>query len=42
MFPAAAAAPFGWLFAEGYHAPAMMALARRQAWTIKPPVLHRD
>ncbi|HLY09679.1 MAG TPA: hypothetical protein VKW04_10285 [Planctomycetota bacterium] len=31
---------FGWLFAEGYHAPAMMALARRQAWTIKPAILH--
>jgi hypothetical protein len=33
---------FGWLFAEGYHAPAMMALARRQAWTIKPAILHRE
>jgi hypothetical protein len=31
---------FGWLFAEGYHAPAMMALARRQAWTIKPAIKH--
>lgn len=33
---------FGWLFAAGYHAPAMMELARRQAWTIKPAVLNRD
>jgi len=33
---------FGWLFPEGYHAPAMMELARRQAWTIKPAILHRD
>ncbi len=33
---------FGWLFAPGYHAPAMMALARRQAWTIKPAIAHRD
>jgi hypothetical protein len=31
---------FGWLFAPGYHAPAMMELARRQAWTIKPAILH--
>jgi hypothetical protein len=33
---------FGWLFAEGYHAPAMMELARRQAWTIKPAIAHRE
>ena len=30
---------FGWLFPEGWHAPEMMALARRQAWTIKPAIL---
>jgi len=30
---------FGWLFPEGFHAPEMMALARRQAWTIKPAIL---
>ncbi|HZE97021.1 MAG TPA: polysaccharide deacetylase family protein [Planctomycetota bacterium] len=29
---------FGWLFPEGFHAPAMMELARRQAWTIKPAI----
>jgi len=33
---------FGWLFPEGFHAPAMMALARRQAWTIKPAVRHQE
>jgi len=33
---------FGWLFAPGYHAPAMMELARRQAWTIKPAIAHRE
>lgn len=33
---------FGWLFAPGYSAPAMMELARRQAWTIKPAIKHRD
>ncbi len=33
---------FGWLFPEGYHAPAMMELARRQAWTIKPAIRHRE
>ena len=27
---------FGWLFPKGWSAPAMMALAKRQAWTIKP------
>src|SRR5262245_20936599 len=26
---------FGWLFPEGFHAPAMMELARRQSWTVK-------
>ena len=30
---------FGWLFPKGFHAPAMMELARRQAWTIKPAIL---
>lgn len=30
---------FGWLFPKGFHAPAMMELARRQAWTIKPALL---
>lgn len=30
---------FGWLFPEGFHAPAMMELARRQSWTIKPALL---
>jgi hypothetical protein len=30
---------FGWLFPEGFHAPAMMELARRQSWTIKPAIL---
>jgi hypothetical protein len=30
---------FGWLFPEGFHAPAMMELARRQSWTVKPAVL---
>ncbi len=29
---------WGWLFPKGWHAPEMMALARRQAWTIKPAV----
>jgi hypothetical protein len=32
---------FGWLFPAGFHAPEMMALARRQAWTIKPAILSR-
>lgn len=27
---------WGWLFPKGWHAPAMMQLAKRQAWTIKP------
>ncbi|HEX7379751.1 MAG TPA: hypothetical protein VF278_21685, partial [Pirellulales bacterium] len=31
---------WGWvIFPPGFHAPAMMELARRQAWTIKPAVL---
>ncbi len=30
---------WGWLFPEGFHAPKMMELARRQAWTIKPAIL---
>jgi hypothetical protein len=30
---------FGWLFPEGFHAPAMMELAKRQSWTIKPAIL---
>src|SRR5262249_38127699 len=30
---------WGWLFPEGWHAPQMMALARRQAWTIKSAIL---
>jgi hypothetical protein len=29
---------WGWLFPKGWHAPEMMALARLQAWTIKPAV----
>ncbi len=28
------------IFPEGFHAPAIMALARLQAWTLKPAVLH--
>ncbi len=31
---------WGWLFPKGFHAPALMELARRQAWTIKPAILH--
>jgi hypothetical protein len=31
---------WGWLFPKGFHAPALMALARQQAWTIKPAILH--
>lgn len=27
---------WGWLFPVGFHAPSLMDLARRQAWTIKP------
>ena len=29
------------IFPEGFHAPAIMALARLQAWTLKPAVLSR-
>jgi hypothetical protein len=33
---------WGWvIFPKGFNAPAMMDLARRQAWTIKPALLHR-
>jgi hypothetical protein len=28
------------IFPKGFHAPALMQLAKRQAWTIKPAVLH--
>ncbi len=28
------------IFPEGFHAPAIMKLARLQAWTLKPAVLH--
>ncbi len=28
------------IFPDGFHAPAMMELAKRQAWTLKPAVLH--
>jgi peptidoglycan/xylan/chitin deacetylase (PgdA/CDA1 family) len=32
---------WGWvIFPEGFHAPAIMELARLQAWTLKPAVLH--
>jgi hypothetical protein len=32
---------WGWIiFPKGFNAPAMMDLARRQAWTIKPALLH--
>src|ERR1043166_2551051 len=31
---------WGWLFPKGFHAPALMEVARRQAWTIKPAILH--
>jgi hypothetical protein len=31
---------WGWLFPKGFHAPALMELARLQAWTIKPAILH--
>jgi hypothetical protein len=29
------------IFPPGFHAPALMELAKRQAWTLKPAVLHR-
>ncbi len=33
---------WGWvIFPEGFHSPAIMELARLQAWTLKPAVLHR-
>jgi len=33
---------WGWpIFPEGFHAPAILALARLQAWTLKPAVLSR-
>jgi hypothetical protein len=33
---------WGWvIFPKGFRAPAMMALAKRQAWTLKPAVLER-
>jgi hypothetical protein len=33
---------WGWvIFPEGFHAPRIMELARVQAWTLKPAVLHR-
>jgi hypothetical protein len=33
---------WGWvIFPRGFRAPAMMELARRQAWTLKPAVLDR-
>jgi hypothetical protein len=31
---------WGWLFPKGFHAPALMSLARLQAWTIKPAIFH--
>ena len=32
---------WGWvIFPRGFRAPAMMELAKRQAWTLKPAVLH--
>ena len=33
---------WGWLFPEGFHAPQLMELAGRQAWTIKPAILDRS
>jgi Polysaccharide deacetylase len=34
---------WGWvIFPPGFHAPALMELARKQAWTIKPAVLVKD
>ena len=32
---------WGWLFPKGFHAPHLMELAGRQAWTIKPAILDR-
>ena len=37
-----APALWGWIiFPEGFHAPRIMELARLQAWTLKPAILHR-
>jgi hypothetical protein len=34
---------WGWvIFPPGFHAPALMELAKREAWTIKPAVLHPE
>jgi hypothetical protein len=34
---------WGWvIFPRGFRAPEMMELARRQAWTLKPAILHRQ
>ena len=34
---------WGWvIFPPGFQAPAMMELAKRQAWTLKPAVLDPD
>jgi hypothetical protein len=34
---------WGWvIFPEGFRAPGMMALARQQAWTIKPALIDRS
>jgi hypothetical protein len=34
---------WGWIiFPRGFRAPEMMELARRQAWTLKPAILHRS
>ncbi|HEY9434561.1 MAG TPA: hypothetical protein VI260_24125, partial [Blastocatellia bacterium] len=33
---------WGWvIFPEGFHAPKIIELARLQAWTLKPALLHR-
>ncbi len=33
---------WGWvIFPRGFRAPAMMELAKRQAWTLKPALLHK-
>jgi hypothetical protein len=33
---------WGWLFPTGWHAPTLMQLAKRQAWTIKPAIRHEQ
>jgi hypothetical protein len=34
---------WGWvIFPQGFKAPAMMDLAKKQAWTLKPAVLHSN